>query len=485
MFGKQKKNKEVRPKANKMQNKKAPITQEKIFKIMLVVTVAISAVFLFKNILGGAIQEAILIGATIAVFGLVFLILILRKAKESTKQLTISIGMLVLIFVIGVNSGAYYSDDFIMFLAVIALTGLYLEPKYSTIQLIIGTAALIGMYMLHPEKADPMGQYIQCLGEFVLTGVLFIQTIKRGKAFIGIGEERAKEAETLVGSMKQMGEDLETDFAQSSERINNNTDELQKGSASIVESAVNMQVSCDDVQDRIIISQQSILELNEEVTRFEIALRENQANMANMEKQLAAVATTVNEANEVFHAMEEKMGEVADVADQLGDISFNTSILSLNASIEAARAGESGAGFEVVATEMRQLSNTSNVFSEQVAEVVKELMREVGETAQQFTDSTQALEESKASMNELQESFNRLTEQFGKLYGNIETQNLNVNEVGDIFNHLQSRVAEMQKYSEENKKSVGAIVEAMDIYKENIEKVIESTRMTETEEVEL
>lgn len=470
-------------KEKKVQDKKAPITQEKIFKIMLTITIAISVVFFLKNILGGAVQEAIMIGATIVVFGLVFVVLILRKAKETTKQMVISIGMLVLIFVIGVNSGGYYSDDFIMFLAVIALTGMYLEPKYSIIQLVMGTAFLIGMYMLHPEKADPLGQYIQCLGEFVLTGVLFIQTIKRGRAFIGIGEDRAKEAETLVDSMKQMGEDLETDFAQSSERINNNTNELRKGSVSMVDSAVNMQTSCDDVQDRIIISQQSIIELNEEVTRFELALRENQANMVNMEKQLVAVTTTVNEANEVFHAMEQKMGEVADIADQLGDISFNTSILSLNASIEAARAGESGAGFEVVATEMRQLSNTSNVFSEQVAEVVKELMREVGETAQQFEDSTKALEESKASMNELQESFTRLTEQFGKLYGNIETQNLNVNEVGDIFNHLQSRVAEMQRYSEDNQKSVGAIVEAMDIYKENIEKVIESTRMSETEDI--
>ena len=470
-------------KEKKVQDRKAPITQQQIFKIMFTLTVVISAVFFLKNLLGGAMKEALMIGSTVLVFAVVFLFLKLKKAKESSKQMAISIGMMILVFIIALNSGGYFSDDFIMFLAVIALTGLYLEPKYSIAQLVIAAAALAVMYVLHPEKADPLGQYIQCWGEFVLTGVLFIQTIKRGKAFIGIGEDRAKEAETLVDSMKQMGVDLETDFAQSSERINNNTSELRKGSVSMVDSAVNMQSSCDDVQDRIIISQQSILELNEEVTRFELALRENQANMANMEKQLAAVTTTVNEANEVFHAMEQKMGEVADIADQLGDISFNTSILSLNASIEAARAGESGAGFEVVATEMRQLSNTSNVFSEQVAEVVKELMREVGETAQQFEDSTKALAESKESMDELQQSFTRLTEQFGKLYGNIETQNLNVNEVGDIFNHLQSRVAEMQRYSEDNQKSVGAIVEAMDLYKVNIEKVIENTRMTEAEEV--
>ena len=461
---------------------KAPITQERIFNFMFWLTVSVSTVFFFKNLFGGAMAQALMIGVTVAVFGGIFLVLVLRKSKETIKQMVLSISLMVLIFVIALNSGDFYSDDFIMFLAVMALTGLYLEPKYSIVQLIMATGFLIIMYVINPLKADPLPQYIQCLGEFILTGFLFIQTIKRGKAFIGIGEDRAKEAEELVESMKDMGEELDHDFAKSSARINNNTNELQKGSRSIVASAMDMQGSCDDVQDRIIISQQSISELNEQVTRFEIALRENQANISNMEQHLLAVTSTVKEANEVFQAMEKKMGEVADIADQLGDISFNTTILSLNASIEAARAGESGAGFEVVASEMRQLSNNSNVFSEQVSEVVKDLMNEVGETAQQFRDSTKALAESKESMEALQQSFERLTEQFDALYGNIATQNNNVNEVGNIFHDLRARVAEMQNYSADNQKSVAAIIDAMGLYKENIEKVIESTRRTETEE---
>lgn len=471
-----------REKEQKGQEKKQPITPATIFKMMLTITLVISGVFFLKNLLSGNIQSGIIIGISMVIFSAVFGILKIRNAQDTTKQMAISVGMMFLIFVIALNSGAYFSDDFIMFLAVIALTGLYLEPKYSICQLILAAIALIAMYIMHPDKADPMGQYIQCWAEFVLTGILFIQTIKRGKAFIGIGEDRAKEAEGLVDSMKHLGEELEYDFSKSSERINNNTSELQKGSAAIVDGALNMQGSCDDVQDRIFVSQQSILALNEEVTRFESALKENQANMTNMEKQLAAVTETVNGANVVFQAMEKKMDEVAKIAKKLGDISFNTTILSLNASIEATRAGKSGAGFEVVASEMRQLSNNSNVFSEQVSAVVKQLTAEVGETAQQFMDSTSALEESKASMAELRESFGRLTKQFDALYGNIETQNSNVNEVGTIFNDLQTRVSEMQKYSADNQKSVGAIIEAMDMYKVNIEKVIEGTRRAGGEE---
>jgi len=463
--------------------KKPPISPAKIYTIMCVVTIAVSFVFFLKNLLGGAIRESLVIGGSIVAFLVVMLILKLAKAKDTTKQMVISIALMLMIFLIAINSGEYFSDDFIMFLAVIALTGMYLEPKYSTIQLIMATIALIVMFVLYPQKADPLGQYVQCIGEFVLTGILFIQVIKRGRAFIGIGEERAKEAEGLVESIQEMGESLESDFAKSAESIDNNTSELQKGSDSIVRGAHEMNESCNDVQDRIQASQQSILDLNEDVLRFEIALRENQSNMENMQNQLAAVATTINEANQVFQSMEQKMGEVAEIADQLGNISFNTSLLSLNASIEAARAGESGAGFDVVATEMRQLSSNSNVFSEQVSEVVKELMQQVGQTASQLEDSTKALEESKSSMDELQDSFHKLQDSFGSLYGNIETQNDNVNQVNVIFNDLKERVYEMQASSETNQEAVKAIMDTMEMYRVNINNVILNTRKTEKENI--
>lgn len=458
---------------------KTPISHEKIYKTTLIVTIVVSSIFLLKNILGKSIQGAIVIAICMAVFGGILLVMHFKNPDIRKKEFVLSIALLFLVFIISLNSGAYYSDDFPLFLTIIGMTGLYLEPRFTYLQIVIADILLIIMYVLHPEKAESLSQYIMCTVIFTLAGYLFSQTIKRGSVFIAISDVRAKEAEKLLDSMQNMGQELETDFAQSSYRIENNTQELREGSYAIAQSAADMTGSCNDVQERIQVSEHSIQELNAEVGEFEQALKENHANMNTMREQLAEVSNTILGANEVFRTMEQKMNEITKIAEQLNAISMNTSLLSLNASVEAKRAGEAGAGFGVVATEMRKLSNNSNVFSEQVAEVVTELLAQVGETATQFADSTKALEESKVTMDLLEGSFDKLKEQFVSLYDNIEVQNRNVSEVDYIFSDLKAKVMEMQKYSADNQGAVEAIVDAMELYKVNINHVIENTRKTD------
>ena len=54
--------------------------------------------------------------------------------------------------------------------------------------------------------------------------------------------------------------------------------------------------------------------------------------------------------------LQEQAGEITKIASTIKEIAAQTNLLSLNAAIEAARAGEHGLGFNVVETEVRNLS---------------------------------------------------------------------------------------------------------------------------------
>lgn len=452
------------------------MTNEVIYKITQWVPVIIAFAFFVINIINGNKSAMLVIGLCILVFLGMFTLANKKNFSMHSKEIMVAIALPCLIFIISMYSGASYSDDFSLYLSAIAINGMFLEPRVTKFQIVLVEICLIVMYFAHPEKAGGTGQYILCVACFTVAACLVYQVIKRGKAFIGISDEKAAEAEGLLDSIRTMGAELQNDFDASSAKIEAGTQELMKGSALIAHGAGEVSHSCNVVQDKIKDTQDQIGRLNEEVKQFEAGLLENQNNVADMQNQIDAVGDMVAESGAVFRAMEDQMNEIAGIAKQISDIAFKLTILSLNAAVESAQAGEFGAGFDVIASEMRELSESSGGFATKVEDVVKDLSKKVNITSEKFSGSEEAFAQSKQTMAGLVESFDKLNKQFEELYGNIENQNRNINQIDYIFDELDHRVADMHNSSVENKNAVEKIADAMNDYRVNIDKVVKNTQ---------
>jgi methyl-accepting chemotaxis protein len=85
--------------------------------------------------------------------------------------------------------------------------------------------------------------------------------------------------------------------------------------------------------------------------------------LSQVSQQSSASVRHIDDMVQHLDAIFELLGDVKSIADQ-------TNLLALNAAIEAARAGEAGRGFAVVAEEVRNLSQRSNNFNEQIRKLV-------------------------------------------------------------------------------------------------------------------
>lgn len=118
---------------------------------------------------------------------------------------------------------------------------------------------------------------------------------------------------------------------------------------------------------------------------------EEVASMTKRNAEAAAEAKTLSgqthvaadagsrEMEEMKHAMDAikvSAGNIEKILKSIDEIAFQTNILALNAAVEAARAGEAGAGFAVVAEEVRALAQRSATAAKETAAKIADSVRD-------------------------------------------------------------------------------------------------------------
>jgi len=144
------------------------------------------------------------------------------------------------------------------------------------------------------------------------------------------------------------------------------------------------------------------------------AATSSQINLEKIQGAMQSLVLATHSISLKLKVMDEKANNINNVVATITKVADQTNLLSLNAAIEAEKAGEYGAGFAVVAREIRRLADQSAVATLEIEQMVKEMQSSV---------STGVMEVDK---------FSREVSQYVKDVGDISTQ------IGGFIAEVQS-----------------------------------------------
>ncbi|MFC1837474.1 methyl-accepting chemotaxis protein [Thermodesulfobacteriota bacterium] len=167
---------------------------------------------------------------------------------------------------------------------------------------------------------------------------------------------------------------------------------------------------------------------------------ENNRRVDSLSKGAVQVAhdggNLVEKTAQAMEDVSEASLKIVEMMELINDITFQTNLLSINAAVEAARAGEHGRGFGVVASEVRNLANSSSKSAKDIQMLVKETM-ESSSIARQW-------------VGELQEYFTKIVQTSGEVSEALEEISLGNEESSSGIEHISIGIQEICEVNEKN-----------------------------------
>ena len=181
---------------------------------------------------------------------------------------------------------------------------------------------------------------------------------------------------------------------ESADQVASASEELSSASQQLAEGSSEQASSLEETSATLDESNSMLQQTADNTSRAtEIAQRASSASEkgSSQMKEMMASMTQIKDSS----------GELSKIIKVIDDIAFQTNLLSLNAAVEAARAGEAGAGFAVVAEEVRNLAQRSAKAAQDTTDIIEKNVKISASGVNVAQKVQEALQEINTQSNEL------------------------------------------------------------------------------------
>lgn len=173
---------------------------------------------------------------------------------------------------------------------------------------------------------------------------------------------------------------------------------------------------------------------------------------ALMKETNQVVATANSSMDQLTGSMKEitkASEETSKIIKTIDEIAFQTNLLALNAAVEAARAGEAGAGFAVVAEEVRNLAMRSAEAAKNTALLIEGTVKKVNDGSKLVAMTSEAFSKVAESSATVGNIVSEIAEASKEQSNGIEQVNIAISEMDKVVQQNASNAEESASASEE------------------------------------